>query len=340
MNEKYKPDFKWTLPNINAIRELKEFVNKRLSISTLLIKNASLSDSGQYDCTISVLNLLESNVKNIEVKVTQRISSNSLNSKHKNDSMVHKKVAKDGDDFLWDMQFEGYPRNLIYTFYNPYGDLFLHKDKRFINFHLYISIIKDYLLILLQANASYVYEEGKLSLSIKRVTVEDFGNYSARLEAPNGSYDENYVILVVNGTPKAQFSEIPSLLPPDKNFTITLFILAFNLNKPEPNVSCFLGSNCSIGLKICDIDEISSQSYRLEKDIGPPNRFKLVLSLLLSSSRKLSCDNLGRLSFKLDEICRMQSSPKFAVNSSIDSSNEHLCKKRNTVKGYSKNCNG
>ncbi|RXG70835.1 hypothetical protein Avbf_03628 [Armadillidium vulgare] len=169
MNEKYKPDFEWTLPNINAIRELKEFVNKSLSISTLLIKNASLSDSGQYVCTISVLNLFESNVKNIEVKenIVQFVKF-----KNKNDSMVHKKVAKDGDDFLWDMQFEGYPRNLIYTFYNPNGDLFLHKDKR--------------------ANASCGFEEGKLSLSIKRVTVEDFGNYSARLEAPNGSYDENY----------------------------------------------------------------------------------------------------------------------------------------------------
>ncbi|RXG54919.1 hypothetical protein Avbf_11651 [Armadillidium vulgare] len=96
--------------------------------------------------------------------------------KEKNDSMVHKKIVNDGDDFLWDMQFEGYPRNLTYTFYNPYGKLFLLKDKR--------------------ANASYVYEEGKLSLSIKKVTAEDFGNYSARLEAPNGSYDENYVMLI------------------------------------------------------------------------------------------------------------------------------------------------
>ncbi|KAB7504930.1 Vascular endothelial growth factor receptor 2, partial [Armadillidium nasatum] len=166
MNEKYKPHFEWTLPNISAIRELKEFVNKSLSTSTLLIKNASLSDSGQYVCTISVLNLFESNVKNIEVKenIIQFVKF-----KDKNDSMVHEKIVYEGDDFLWDMQFEGYPRNLIYTFYNPYGELFLQKDKR--------------------ANASYVYEEGKLSLSIKRVTVEDFGNYSVRLEAPNGSYD-------------------------------------------------------------------------------------------------------------------------------------------------------
>ncbi|KAL7635035.1 UNVERIFIED_CONTAM: hypothetical protein RMT77_014020 [Armadillidium vulgare] len=67
--------------------------------------------------------------------------------------MVHKKIVNDGDYLHWDMQFEGYQRNLIYTFYNPYGDLFLHKDKR--------------------ANASYDYEEGKLSLSIKRVTAED-----------------------------------------------------------------------------------------------------------------------------------------------------------------------
>ncbi|KAB7500416.1 hypothetical protein Anas_13647 [Armadillidium nasatum] len=85
MNEKYKPHFEWTLPNISAIRELKEFVNKSLSTSTLLIKNASLSDSGQYVCTISVLNLFESNVKNIEVKenIIQFVKF-----KDKNDSMV------------------------------------------------------------------------------------------------------------------------------------------------------------------------------------------------------------------------------------------------------------
>ncbi|RXG59874.1 hypothetical protein Avbf_15461, partial [Armadillidium vulgare] len=217
------------------IRELKKFVNKSLSTSTLLIKNASLSDSGLYVCSISVLNFFESNVMNIEVKdnIVQFVKF-----KEENDSMVHKKIVNDGDDFLWDMQFEGYPRNLIYTFYNPYGELFLHKDKR--------------------ANASYVYEEGKLSLSIKRVTAEDFGNYSARLEAPNGSYDENYVMLVVNGAPKLKFSEIPSVLPPDKNFTITLFILAFNLKKPEPDVSCFLETNCTIGLGFCNITEIST----------------------------------------------------------------------------------
>ncbi|KAB7495505.1 Platelet-derived growth factor receptor beta, partial [Armadillidium nasatum] len=170
MNEKYKPHFEWTLPNTNAIRVLKEFVNKSLSISTLLIKNASLSDSGQYVCKISALNLFESNVKNIEVKEN---TAQFVKFTDKNDSTVNKKIVNDGDDFLWDMQFEGYPRNLIYTFYNPYGDLFLHKDKR--------------------ANVNYIYEEGKLSLSIKKVTAEDFGNYSARLEAPNGSYDENYV---------------------------------------------------------------------------------------------------------------------------------------------------
>ncbi|KAL7632058.1 UNVERIFIED_CONTAM: hypothetical protein RMT77_017621 [Armadillidium vulgare] len=238
MNEKYKPHFEWTLPNINAIRELKEFINKSLSISTLLIKNASLSDSGQYVCTISVLNLFESNVKNIEVKenIIQFVKF-----KDKNDSMVHKKIVNDGDDFLWDMQFEGYSRNLIYTFYNPYGELFLHKDRR--------------------ASVSYVSEEGKLSLSIKRVTAEDFGKYSVRLETPNGSYDENYVILLVNGTPKIQFSEIPSVLPLDKNFTITLFIISFNLNKSEPDVSCYFITNSPIELILCDAVEYSNVSF-------------------------------------------------------------------------------
>ncbi|RXG55565.1 hypothetical protein Avbf_17399, partial [Armadillidium vulgare] len=224
-----------------GIRELMEFVNKSLSISTLLIKNASLSDSGQYVCRISVLNLFESNVKNIKVEenIVQFVKF-----KNKNDSMVHKKIVNDGDDFLWDMQFEGYPRNLIYTFYNPYGDLFLHKDKR--------------------ASASYVYEEGKLSLSIKRVTVEDFGNYSVRLEAPNESFDENYVMLVVNGIPKAQFSEIPSILPADKNFTITLFILSFNLSYPEPDVFCFQGSHCSIG-----IVELTEENFDVSQEPIP-----------------------------------------------------------------------
>ncbi|KAB7500097.1 Vascular endothelial growth factor receptor 3, partial [Armadillidium nasatum] len=95
-------------------------------------------------------------------------------------------------------------------------------------------------------------------------------------------------MLVVNGTPKAQFSEIPSVLPPDKNFTITLFILAFDLNKSEPDVSCYLESNCS-GIPICKLESISSESYKLEKDIGPPNRFKVVLFFRLSSSTLLLC---------------------------------------------------
>ncbi|KAB7500559.1 hypothetical protein Anas_13004, partial [Armadillidium nasatum] len=261
-------------PRVGVIVEdLKGFPNQTQIEEIICLNNYSAFDklsfkhSGQYVCTISALNLFESNVKNIEVKVN---IVQFVKFKDKNDSMVHKKIVKDGEDFLWDMQFEGYPRNLIYTFYNPYGDLFLHKDKR--------------------ANASYVYEEGKLSLSIKKVTVEDFGNYSARLEAPNGSYDETYVMLVVNGKPKVRFSEIPSVLPSDKNFTITLFILAFHLNKPEPDVSCFLGSNCSIRFDFCRLTQISNQSYRLEKDFGPPNRYKLVLSLLLPSSRMLYCD--------------------------------------------------
>ncbi|RXG53861.1 hypothetical protein Avbf_15397 [Armadillidium vulgare] len=154
MNEKYKPDFKWILPNNNAIRELKEFRNRSLSISILKIKNASLSDSGKYVCTVSVLNLLgSSTTKNIEIheNVVEKISFGTYGSK----------------DTL---------RNLKYTFYNPNGNLFVHKDKR--------------------VNVTYL-EEGVLRLLINKVTLEDFGNYSVRLEAPNGSYDENNVMLIV-----------------------------------------------------------------------------------------------------------------------------------------------
>ncbi|RXG51156.1 Vascular endothelial growth factor receptor 3 [Armadillidium vulgare] len=68
MNEKYKPDFKWILPNINAISDLKEFRNRSLFSSILIIKNAYLSDSGQYVCRVSVLNRFESSTtKDIEI---------------------------------------------------------------------------------------------------------------------------------------------------------------------------------------------------------------------------------------------------------------------------------
>ncbi|RXG52767.1 hypothetical protein Avbf_09335 [Armadillidium vulgare] len=168
MNEKYKPNFKWILPNLNAIRELKEFRNRSLFISILIIKNASLSDSGQYVCTVSVLNLLESNTtKNIEIH--ENVVVKFL---EKNESIN----VFEGENFIWNLRFEGYTKNLKYTFYNPHGNLFVHKNKR--------------------VNVNY-FEKGLLRLSIEKVTIEDFGNYSVRLEAPNGSYDENNVMLIV-----------------------------------------------------------------------------------------------------------------------------------------------
>ncbi|RXG54454.1 hypothetical protein Avbf_10924 [Armadillidium vulgare] len=172
MNEKYKPDFKWILPNINAIRELKEFRNRSLFMSILIIKNVSLSDSGQYVCTVSVLSLLESNTtKNIEIH--ENVVVKFLD---KNESINNIQVVNEGENFIWDLRFKGYTRNLNYTFFNPNGNLFVHKDKR--------------------VNVTYL-EEGGLRLLINKVTLEDFGNYSVRLEAPNGSYDENNVMLIV-----------------------------------------------------------------------------------------------------------------------------------------------
>ncbi|RXG71190.1 hypothetical protein Avbf_03023, partial [Armadillidium vulgare] len=58
-------------------------------------------------------------------------------------------------------------------------------------------------------------------------------------------------------TIKAKFGEIPSVLPPDRNFNITLFISAFNFRKSKPEVSCYLGSNCSIEHSVCAIPNIS-----------------------------------------------------------------------------------
>ncbi|RXG59299.1 hypothetical protein Avbf_12945 [Armadillidium vulgare] len=140
MNEKYKPDFKWILPNINAIRELKEFRNRSLFSSILIIKNASLSDSGQYVCRVSVLNLLESSTtKNIEI----------------------------------------------------------------------------------------------------------------------------------HGRLKTQFSEIPSLLPADKNITVTLFIALSHFNEFQPEVFCSLLACSHIRSVGCAESNISFVNTTLEKDIGP-----------------------------------------------------------------------
>ncbi|KAL7631655.1 UNVERIFIED_CONTAM: hypothetical protein RMT77_018044 [Armadillidium vulgare] len=264
MNEKYKPDFKWILPNINATRGLKEFRNRSLSISILKIKNASLSDSGQYVCTVSVLNLLESNTtKNIEIQ--ENVVVKFLD---KNESIKNIREVFEGENFIWNLRFEGHTRNLKYTFYNPYGNLFVHKDKR--------------------VNVTYS-GKGLLRLSIENVTIEDFGNYSVKLEAPNGSYDENNVMLIVLSSLKLQFSEIPSLLPPDKNITITLFITLHKFDEPKPDVICKFAADCLLRIRYCAEFNVSKVN-KLEKDIGSLNRYKAFFSLRPSTSGKLLCE--------------------------------------------------
>ncbi|RXG68601.1 hypothetical protein Avbf_01262 [Armadillidium vulgare] len=152
------------------------FNDNTYAISTLKIKNPTLSDSGNYTCIVKQGNSSVSDTKNIEVK---KSIVPFVQFQIKDDTKQHILFVKEGDNFQWVMYFEGYPKNLKHTFYDPYRDALLHKDKR--------------------VRTSYVYEDGKLSLRIKRVTAEDFGNYSVKLEAPNGSYDENYAILIVNG---------------------------------------------------------------------------------------------------------------------------------------------
>ncbi|KAL7631603.1 UNVERIFIED_CONTAM: hypothetical protein RMT77_018096 [Armadillidium vulgare] len=160
MNEKYKPDFKWILPNINAISEVKEFRNRSLFSSILIIKNASLSDSGQYVCRVSVLNLLESNTtKNIE---------------------IHERL-------------------------------------------------------------------------------------------------------------KAQFSEIPSLLAPCKKINVTLFITPFHFDESQPDVICKFEAGCPIRIGDCAKSNVSDANSKLEKEIGPLNRYKAVFSIRPSTSGKLWC---------------------------------------------------
>ncbi|KAL7632249.1 UNVERIFIED_CONTAM: hypothetical protein RMT77_017433 [Armadillidium vulgare] len=265
VNEKYKPDFKWILPNINAIGELKEFRNRSLFISILIIKNASLSDSGQYVCTVSVLNLLESNTtKNIEIH--ENVVVKFLD---KNESINNTQIVYEGGNFIWNVRFEGYTRNLKYTFYNPNGNLFVHKDKR--------------------VNVTYS-EKGLLRLSIEKVTSEDFGNYSVKLEAPNGSYDENHVMLIVIPIPNLKFSEISSLLPPDKNINVTLFFTPSYFDKLKPDVICKLEAVCLTIIGDCAEFNVSKVNTKLEKDIGTLKRYKAVLSIRPSTSGKLWCE--------------------------------------------------
>ncbi|RXG53425.1 Vascular endothelial growth factor receptor 2 [Armadillidium vulgare] len=271
MNEKYKPDFKWILPNVNAIRELKEFRNRSLFISILIIKNASLSDSGQYVCTVSVLNLLPSlTTKNIEIH--ENVVIKFLD---KNESINDTQIVHEGENFIWNLRFEGHTRNLKYTFYNPYGNLFVHKDKR--------------------VNVTYS-EKGLLRLSIENITIEDFGNYSVRLEAPNGSYDEKNVMLIVITSLKTQFSKIPSLLPNDKNINVTLFITLPHFNESQPDVSCKF-EGCPIEMDFCDEENFIDASTKLEKDIGPLNRYKTVFSIRPSTSGVLECKVRSRGDF-------------------------------------------
>ncbi|RXG73141.1 hypothetical protein Avbf_11116 [Armadillidium vulgare] len=233
-------------------------------MSILIIKNVSLSDSGQYVCTVSVLSLLESNAtKNIEIH--ENVVVKFLD---KNESINNTQVVNEGENFIWDLRFEGHTRNLNYTFFNPNGNLFVHKDKR--------------------VNVTYL-EEGGLRLLINKVTLEDFGNYSVRLEAPNGSYDENNVMLIVITSRKTHFSEIPSLLPPDKNITVTLFITLSYFDESQLDVECLFVEGCPIGLEVCDESNYFDASTKLEKDIGPLNRYKAVFSIRPSTSGLLSC---------------------------------------------------
>ncbi|RXG54108.1 hypothetical protein Avbf_13013 [Armadillidium vulgare] len=174
-DKKENPDFEWVLPNKNANKHTMLFNDNTYAISTLKIKNPTLSDSGNYTCIVKQGNSSVSDTKNIEVK---KSIVPFVQFQIKDDTKQHIHFVTEGDNFKWVMYFKGYPKNLKYTFYNPHRISLLHKDKR--------------------VRTSYVYEDGKLSLRIKRVTAEDFGNYSVKLEAPNGSYDENYAILIVN----------------------------------------------------------------------------------------------------------------------------------------------
>ncbi|KAB7494224.1 Vascular endothelial growth factor receptor 1 [Armadillidium nasatum] len=322
VDKKENPNFDWVIPNENANKHFMRFSDKNYAISSLIIKNPSLSDSGNYTCIVEQGDSSVSDIKNIEVK---KSIVPFVQFQVKNDTKQHILFVKEGDNFQWVMYFEGYPKNLKHTFYNPYRNALLQKDKRnslkcygnqrnhfflkhstnLFYVHIYsiifMVLVKDIIIFLLaflfQVSTSYVYEDGKLSLSIKRVTAEDFGNYSVKLEAPNGSYDENYAILIVNATPKVEFGNTPSLLPAGKGISITAFILAFTINKHQPNVIWRLYSDCPEGIGSCDKTNGTMLSHKLEKDTGPLNRYKSVVSLLPSTSGELLCEVRNDLGF-------------------------------------------
>ncbi|RXG67320.1 hypothetical protein Avbf_09410 [Armadillidium vulgare] len=226
-------------------------------ISTLKIKNPTLSDSGNYTCIIPRT-----------LKSKRALSHSSKIFQVKNDKKQHILFVKEGDNFQWVMYFEGYPKNLKHTFYDPYRNALLRKDKR--------------------VSTSYVYEDGKLSLTIKRVTAEDFGNYSVKLEAPNGSYDENYAILIVNATPKVEFGDTPSFASCWQRY---LYHRPSSLHSQSTNANR-MSSGGSI-----QIAQKALLPHKLEKDTGPLNRYKSVVSLRPSTSGELLCEVRNDLGF-------------------------------------------
>ncbi|RXG54455.1 hypothetical protein Avbf_10925 [Armadillidium vulgare] len=56
----------------------------------------------------------------------------------------------------------------------------------------------------------------------------------------------------MNASRKTHFSEIPSLLPPDKNITVTLFITLSYFDESQLDVGCDFKEGCPIGLEDCD----------------------------------------------------------------------------------------
>ncbi|RXG50894.1 hypothetical protein Avbf_17450, partial [Armadillidium vulgare] len=127
-------------------------------------------------------------------------------------------------------------------------------------------------------------------LKIKNAYVSYSGQYVCRVSVLNRFESSTTKDIEIHERLKTEFSEIPSFVPPDKNITITLFITQSHFNESQPNVSCYHDEICPIGIDYCDEKIIFEVKTKLEKEIGPFNRYKAVFSIRPSTSGKLWCD--------------------------------------------------
>ncbi|RXG67295.1 hypothetical protein Avbf_15203 [Armadillidium vulgare] len=137
-------------------------------------------------------------------------------------------------------------------------------------------------------------------LKIKNAYVSYSGQYVCRVSVLNRFESSTTKDIEIHASLRTKWSEIPSLLPPDKNITITLFITVTHFDESQPEVLCRLEEGCFIREDVC-VEWIFFEINKLEKDIGSLNRYKSVFSIRPSTSGKLWCDVRSGVDFNTAE---------------------------------------